>query len=206
MTEPILNSLKPQKSQKNKMLNQTNILIQTFKGRLTDQEKLKALSLHLKVHPSEISILKGPNGKPRIERPKAPFHYNVSHSSDYTLFAISQNEVGIDLERLRENLDQRKISRRLFSDTLVNWLESFETERSLKLFFKAWTFYEAFLKAQGLTIFSGERIKEKFVFDSPDQKELTLNNYFIYEIEAPAGYVAAVASKIKNPEIKYLKI
>jgi len=56
------------------------------------------LAGHLEVHPSEIEFGAGPHGKPELVG--APVRFNLSHSGDLALIALTARaEVGVDVER-----------------------------------------------------------------------------------------------------------
>jgi phosphopantetheinyl transferase len=162
------------------------------------------LSGYVEVAPELIQYGKGPYGKPFVSQPKTHFHFNISHSGDKQITAVSLSEVGVDLEKIREDIDIDKISKRLFSKRLIEVMQ--KSARAHEFFFRAWTFYEAFLKAQGLTIFSGEKFREEFFFEDPLQDHLSIKEWKIYTLKAPAGFIAAVATTIDKPEIKYFEI
>ncbi len=74
-------------------------------------------------------------------------HFNISHSGDWVVCALSAREVGIDVEKIRD-LDFN-IARRFFSVEEVKQLFAMPKELQLNYFFDLWTLKESYLKALG---------------------------------------------------------
>jgi 4'-phosphopantetheinyl transferase len=108
------------------------------------------LASHLGAAPDELRFAYGPQGKPRLEGPGRYLRFNLSHSRDLALAAISRGiEVGVDLEKIRSQVDLEGIARRFFSPAeAADLLARPEAERPLA-FFRCWTRKEAFIKAKG---------------------------------------------------------
>ena len=74
-------------------------------------------------------------------------HFNISHSGDWIVCAIAENEVGIDVEKIRKiNLN---IARRFFSTKEVGHLFKLPEKAQLDYFFDLWTLKESYLKFLG---------------------------------------------------------
>lgn len=83
----------------------------------------------------------GPYGKP--ETPGV--FWNLSHSGEYALLAVSDADVGADLERLRPA--PMRAAGRVFALEELDWLAAGEDGDAR--FFTLWTLKEALLKAAG---------------------------------------------------------
>jgi 4'-phosphopantetheinyl transferase len=90
-------------------------------------------------------------GKPSLMSAQGlPLQFNVSHSGDLILIAIAKGRtVGIDVERIRTDLDLDGIAARFFSANECKILASLEAGR-YEAFFTCWTRKEAYLKAKGV--------------------------------------------------------
>jgi 4'-phosphopantetheinyl transferase len=93
------------------------------------------------------------HGKPvaMLANQDAAIHFNVSHSTNHGLVAVSSDRrVGVDVEERasRRNLDLL-VDTVLSKNELANYAQSNECER-YALFFKLWTIKEAVLKAYGV--------------------------------------------------------
>lgn len=93
------------------------------------------------------SVNFGENGKPYLV--DLPYYFNISHSDDVVLCALSKNEVGIDIQKIKpvsESLLKKVLSK--------NELKT--VKNSLSDFFWYWTVKESFFKQ------SGKGISEEF--------------------------------------------
>lgn len=99
----------------------------------------------LGVSNTEITILRNQYGKPYIkEFPKC--HFNISHTSNIIVIVVSNNEIGVDIEKIR-NADLR-IAKRFFT----KYEQEYILENSLvqnNRFYEVWTKKEAYMKYVG---------------------------------------------------------
>lgn len=103
------------------------------------------------VRGAQISIEAHPTGKPFLPQHRS-WRFNVSHSQNFALWAVArEREVGVDIERLRLNLNLDALTNRLFSAPEKAWLRSKTSTHAA--FFRLWTLKEAYLKADGRGIF-----------------------------------------------------
>ncbi|KQS32324.1 4'-phosphopantetheinyl transferase superfamily protein [Pedobacter sp. Leaf194] len=70
-------------------------------------------------------------------------HFNISHSGDCVMLAISTGVVGIDIEHIDPNLNYDELSKQCFSEAEINMITD------LDIFYLFWTRKEALLKATG---------------------------------------------------------
>jgi 4'-phosphopantetheinyl transferase len=91
-------------------------------------------------------------GKPTLVPTQGlPLHFNVSHSGELILIAITTGRlVGIDVERIRTDLDLDGIAARFFSVNECKILASLDGRSRYEAFFTCWTRKEAYLKARGV--------------------------------------------------------
>jgi 4'-phosphopantetheinyl transferase len=122
------------------------------------------------VPPRDISIHRKEKGKPVLKHLPG-YHFNVSHSGDWVVTAISDREVGIDVERLRD--PQYRIAERFFSEEELGMLNSLEGADKASCFFDLWTLKESYLKllGKGLTQSLGSFTLRK----TGDQYSLVIN-------------------------------
>ncbi len=91
-------------------------------------------------------------GKPRLAASisDSSLEFNVSHSQEYALYGFTHhNQIGVDLEYLRDMKDAAKIAERFFSPRESQLIASLNSEQQQRIFFKLWTAKEAYLKAIG---------------------------------------------------------
>ncbi|MBK8783720.1 MAG: 4'-phosphopantetheinyl transferase superfamily protein [Anaerolineales bacterium] len=103
--------------------------------------------LHCK--PGELTFSVNQYGKPSLVDSKLEF--NLSHSGDFALLAITQNrKIGVDVERVRQGISSHVIAQQYFSKAEVAELQSLPMEQREAAFFTCWTRKEAYIKAQGI--------------------------------------------------------
>jgi 4'-phosphopantetheinyl transferase len=90
-------------------------------------------------------------GKPRLTHPDAAWlRFNLSHSGALAAIAVARNrEVGVDIERLREDVDIDGVSRRFFTPDQRAQLVATAPPARAGAFFAMWARHEAALKATG---------------------------------------------------------
>lgn len=105
----------------------------------------------LRVAPAEVGIRAGRNGKPELASHHASrVHFNLSHSEDRAVVALCvSREVGVDVERVRRDVDTSEIALRFFAaGESAALLATPEADRRAA-FFRCWTGKESYLKARG---------------------------------------------------------
>lgn len=123
-----------------------------------------AIQLHTGVWP-ESPFLCSEHGKPYL--PQQPVYFNISHSGDYVVIAISETNIGVDIEKLRHN--KMRVARRFFSDTEINLIQSSKIPD--QDFTRLWSLKEAYLKYRGsglteaLNTFTVKKSDQPHIFD-----------------------------------------
>lgn len=116
--------------------------------------------------PRNLVFTYGPHGKPAL--PFSQVQFNLSHAGDWAMIAVSREvPVGVDIERMRPNLDMVPLLKRIGETDLP------AAEPEL---YKVWTRREARVKAVGGALF-----------------EMPADNVCVVDVDAPAGYLASVA-------------
>lgn len=90
------------------------------------------LSNYLDQTPENLKLYYNAHGKPFV---KNGIEFNVSHSDDYIIFAISQYSVGIDIELMKPILDADSIIKRQFSSIEIDNYNSLSPSKRLSFFF-----------------------------------------------------------------------
>lgn len=104
----------------------------------------------LEVSPSTLCFDYGEHGKPRLMDAADGPSFNVSHSHDWALIAVTAiGELGVDVERCDERITWPGLARRFFSPPEVDELFALPSDRQLEAFYQIWTGKEAFIKAIG---------------------------------------------------------
>ena len=108
-----------------------------------------------------LSFDSGEFGKPYavIDGVPAPVSFNVSHSGDDGLIAVTTSRsVGVDLEQRRPLADLDGVAGRVFGSEERAALSCLKGSAKIALFYKLWTCKEALIKAKG-TGFSYDPIR-----------------------------------------------
>lgn len=161
------------------------------------------LSEKLDCKPSEIPFVHSENGKPSLPECFG-WHFNISHSGEYILAAISSNLVGIDVEKKRNT--NLSVAKRFFHTKEYDFLISQSEEDQQDLFFRMWTLKESFVKAMGWGIANSLNLFS--VIPENDSLHFECMNYnketYFQQLNIDCDYYAAVCS-IEDPEISDLQ-
>jgi 4'-phosphopantetheinyl transferase len=99
--------------------------------------------------PAGLSFSYGPYGKPMVE--EIPFNFNLSHSDDTAMYAISQRlRIGIDVELVRPLAEMDSIAERVLTRRETDALATIGPDEKAAQFFQLWTRKESVLKGLGL--------------------------------------------------------
>jgi len=151
-------------------LDQTPLQIQSFLDSLTADEQARAdrfyfekdrehfivargvlraiLGGYLNRVPESLSFSYSAHGKPFLAGDTIRF--NMSHSHGIALYAVTRGrEVGIDIERIRVDVEVAEIAERFFSCRGAAMLRALSAEVQREAFFNCWTRKEAYIKARG---------------------------------------------------------
>ena len=107
------------------------------------------LSRYCRDRPHDLVIHKTAKGKPFLAD-YPPIRFNLTHSHGNALVAVAKDrDVGIDLEKIRPEVDVMGLARRFLSDQDVAFIEDGDPAQSHERFLQAWTAREAVSKAIG---------------------------------------------------------
>lgn len=177
--------------------------------------------LHTRYEPAYVY---GKNGKPYFR--DYPFYFNISHSGDYVLCVISEEEVGADIQKIQP-VDTAKLAGRFFAKEECRMLEQCGSDgKRQSLFFELWTKKEAFgkLTGQGVAAVLGMCIPQPETAGKPErgvcrpveawesgksteppgQSLKPAGEWRLkwLEITVPEGYVAAVCTENGKKELQ----
>jgi 4'-phosphopantetheinyl transferase len=110
------------------------------------------LAGYLRIPATEIRFEYLPGGKPQLAAEQNPLalQFNVSHSANMALIAVgSENRLGVDIERIHDDIDTTSLAERFFSLRERAGLQTLPDHLRVPGFFACWTRKEAFLKATG---------------------------------------------------------
>jgi 4'-phosphopantetheinyl transferase len=166
----------------------------------------RLLSMYCGVEPMALQFSVGPADKPSLETQcleHAKISFNLTHSGSRALLAVSDGrEIGVDLERVRGDIDKLSIARRFFFGTERDAIELAPPEHQVDVFFRYWVAKEAVLKAQGVGIrLPLDSFRVDFLPDldaagvtSFDPTSLS-DDWTVRMLPCEAGWCAAVAAR-----------
>ena len=163
------------------------------------------LGLYLNIEPDNVRFGYGRRGKPFLEGSSAEkrISFNISHSGDLALFGFSKDrEIGVDVERIRDDISDAEISERVFSASECARLRSTPPQLRVQEFFRYWTCKEAYIKARGdglqlplnrFEVLAGP--KERFAKISIKDPSAADLPWYVQRLAPGAGYAGAVAAQ-----------
>lgn len=158
------------------------------------------LGAELGVPPAEVSFRYGPNGKPEVDG----VEFNVAHTGDLALCAISDRPVGVDVERVRPMKNAAALAERWFHAEEVARIAA--AVDPLAEFFRTWTMKEAALKLVGVGV--GESLPRVLTPAERDggwatglpASALGFDRCWVKSVAIDNGHIAALATRANDGE------
>jgi 4'-phosphopantetheinyl transferase len=161
------------------------------------------LGCYLNIEPDQLEFRYTPEGKPYLAEGRADpdLRFNLTHSEEFALFAFGRGrEVGIDLERVRPDVEYEEIARRYFSQQETAFLMALPQRSRQIAFFTGWTRKEAYIKARGeglslplgsfdVSLVPGKPAELLKVREKPPE----VRRWLLRELNLGPGYIAALA-------------
>jgi 4'-phosphopantetheinyl transferase len=144
-------------------------------------------------------------GRPILRASPPDFDFNLAHSGDLALLALSSRRVGVDVEQLRDMANALAIARRFFSPREVAALKRLPEDERRHGFFNAWTRKEALIKAVGAGLGALEQTEVSL---APDEVPAVLGApggaeaWQLFALEPSPGFVGAVAVQAAPPLVR----
>lgn len=138
------------------------------------------LARYVETAPQNIFFERNEHGKPYIT--DSPLNFNISHSRDRLLIAVSVGrELGVDIEFRKKNFDSTAIVKRWFS------VEERAAIEKGSDFFDIWAKKEAYVKALGVGIY-----KNFHTFTVPFPRVGNMDGWSFQALEIDTDYAAAL--------------
>ncbi|MDL2261558.1 4'-phosphopantetheinyl transferase superfamily protein [Methanimicrococcus sp. OttesenSCG-928-J09] len=126
-------------------------------------------------------------------------HFNLSHSGDYIVLAVDENEVGIDIEKILPYSDD--IARKCFVSEEYRWLKQ---QKDVDSFYMLWTAKESVMKACGKGL---QMPPESFnVLPVEDGPHLIDGKIWFLSWQIHDGHQICVASEKEISEINIISL
>lgn len=168
------------------------------------------LGSYLDIRAKDITFKYTSYGKPELAF-ESDLKFNISHSGNMAAFAFFRNqEIGVDIEKIKDNFDVLELAQNFFSKKEVTVLEKQPKEDLSRAFFRCWTRKESFIKAEGSGL-SFPLDKFAVSLDSDEHAELLetqwdfkeKNEWQLFSFIPAIGYIAAIAVKNEVSNISY---
>lgn len=110
----------------------------------------RILGAYLEREPQRLEFRSGAHGKPSLADPGRPLCFNLSHSGELALIAVTREyEVGVDLEREAGGRDFLRLARRGLDAEGVDAVRRAPATVRRAAFYAAWVRREAIAKCHG---------------------------------------------------------
>ena len=105
---------------------------------------------YLGIAPAAIAFEKAKNGKLSVTRHAAAVQFNVAHSDERAIYAVSRRcALGVDIECLNRDVDCDRLAERFFTQRERTMLRRIPEAERKRAFLACWTRKEAVVKATG---------------------------------------------------------
>ncbi|MBL1228788.1 4'-phosphopantetheinyl transferase superfamily protein [Enterococcus sp. BWB1-3] len=150
----------------------------------------------------ELVLEKNEYGKPFFQD-LPNYSFNISHSKDWIVLAVSSAEVGIDIE-YNEPFDHDEVVESFFAESEKQFFFRTITNQETKVFYRFWTLKESYIKAVG----KGMTVKLDSFSIELWNRPISINNdkrFELLEIPFVDDYTLSVCfekgEKIEAPKI-----
>lgn len=163
------------------------------------------LASHTKQNVREIFLDYNLNKKPYLAT-HPWLHFNLSHSEDYAVIAISNKNIGIDIEYMADDFNFTNMLPDIFQENEIFMINNAANKKYA--FYTSWTRKEAFVKALGKGIdedfryipcLDGQHIIDSALFKN-DQ------NWQMYSFDLADRYLGAVAFEGLSASAKNIEL
>lgn len=141
-------------------------------------------------------------GKPYLtEYPNV--YFNLSHSGRYVCCAVSEQEIGVDIQEHRNS--RKGIAQRFFTQEDNRLLQELEDAKAREMFFRIWSIRESYIKLTGQGIRQG---LSSFGIDWPGRaitEQGRAEAYFTENREIP-GYSFCVCSRMEKADADWIRV
>lgn len=167
---------------------------------VTGRRSLRFLiSKYLSVNPLDIDIISEKGEKPFIRYPATPIRFNISHSGEWVVVALADEELGIDIEKINSSFDYSNLLDEHFTDAEQRFIV--KAKIPVAAFYFLWTRKEALVKAvgRGLQV----NLKVMAVLDEQGFAEVHQKKWKIRSFTLSADYPVSLAYCGLPEEIGY---
>ncbi len=177
--------LKEASSEKQEEISRIKVESKRNERIVADHLKRTAIADYCNVAPECIEFGVTEKGKPFAMN--LPVHFNISHSNGLVVCAVSDNEIGIDIEKIR-TVNPRTAKKFACPDEL-EYIGTHENG-----FFEIWTLKEAYFKCIGSGL--GSDIKNVCFKINKNGIACSSQGYKFSFVDIKDGYICSICTKI----------
>jgi len=155
------------------------------------------LADYLSIDPTNIIYSFGFHKKPFLADNPSNLQFNLTHSHDIALVAISfHDQVGVDVERLNPKILEKGLEKSIFSQNELKVFQSTSLENRTEAFFSGWTHKESLLKLSGIGLYKELQEVEVPLHPIAETSPVLFegSEQFLQSFYVSEKYLAAVAS------------
>jgi 4'-phosphopantetheinyl transferase len=168
--------------------------------------------------PRALALTAGTSGKPCLDCPQPSVQFNMAHSGDLALIAVTrESRVGIDIERKREIPGMESILDAFFSRQESIFLRSLGPGERRLAFFQLWTRREAAAKALGIGLYdcfsrvvlpAVDRSRSWFKVELPesDAPAGPAHGWWMRDMGPARGYAGAVCTEQEDAKLSFWRL
>ncbi|WP_373516842.1 4'-phosphopantetheinyl transferase superfamily protein [Pricia sp.] len=168
------------------------------------------LGKYFEKHPRELEFGYTAYDKPYLKN-ESSLRFNVSHSGNRAVFGFVQDgEIGVDIEKVKNNLEVMDIAQHFFSSDEIKALEVLPLHERIAAFYRCWTRKESFIKAKGsglsfpLTSFSVSLDAEKAEVLRTDWDTGEKAEWRMFSFEPDEGYLGALSVRANCSNLRQM--
>lgn len=169
------------------------------------------LAAYTHAKPNTLLFERQVQGKPFLtkEQGRVQIDFNISHTHEYAVIAIGLSAVGIDIERVRGEINPLALAKRFFSQAEYQALSALPVCEQVNAFIYAWTIKEAWVKASGRGIadtFSHFEVnintqEKPYVIQADD-----LNQFVCWPVNVAKQYHGTLVTSSQTYEVMYYDV
>lgn len=165
------------------------------------------LGHYLDLPPDAVALSSGAWGKPQLAAGMGTLQFNVSHSGQLALIALSQAAVGVDLEWQQDDLDWRELLLACCHPAEQIDFQDIADAQGRARLLRLWTAKEAYLKGRGEGL-SLPLTAIRLSADGGWQAHIEApwdagQGWWLHALALPAGYLGCVATPFPAPLIRF---
>ncbi|WP_342648416.1 4'-phosphopantetheinyl transferase superfamily protein [Mucilaginibacter sp. CSA2-8R] len=162
------------------------------------------LSAHTAVARHQLLFTKNEFGKPALimSDSKAALHFNLSHSGQYVIIALSKHPIGADVEYLKPDFNFHSLLPHYFTAAETHFITT-TSASPLTAFFSAWTRKEALGKGLGSGITENMQVLPSLNGIHSSTGLLVVNDWNVQTFRVDDVHMASVACSGNVREVRF---